>query len=62
MKLALEIVLSIVLHTIAMVLMWINLIGRNDMTTFKKVVWFVVSIVWGLGPILYILAAEGSLW
>jgi hypothetical protein len=62
MKLFLEIVLSILLHPIAMVLMWINLLARGDMTTFKKFVWFVVSIVWGLGPILYILVAEGSLW
>jgi hypothetical protein len=62
MKLALEIVLSIILHPIAMILMWINLIARKDMVTFKKAVWFVVSIVWGLGPILYILVAEGALW
>ncbi len=62
MKLLLEILLSIFLHPIAMILMWINLIARGDMTTFKKIVWLVVSIIWGLGPILYILAAEGSLW
>jgi len=62
MKLLFEILLSIILHPIAMILMWINLITRSDMTTLKKVVWFVVSIVWGLGPILYILVAEGSLW
>ena len=62
MKLALEILLSIFLHPIAMILMWINLIARGDMTTFKKAVWFVVSIVWGLGPILYVLVAEGALW
>jgi hypothetical protein len=62
MKLLLEIVLSILLHPIAMVLMWINLVARGDMATFKKVVWFLVSIVWGLGPILYVLVAEGSLW
>ena len=62
MKIALEILLSILLHPIAMILMWINLIARGDMTTFKKAVWFVVSIVWGLGPILYVLVAEGSLW
>lgn len=62
MKLALEIVLSIFLHPIAMILMWINLIARKDMGTFKKAVWFVVSIIWGLGPILYILVAEGALW
>ena len=62
MKLFLEIVLSLVLHPIAMILMWINLIARGDMSTTKKVVWFVVSIIWGLGPILYVLVAEGSLW
>lgn len=62
MKLFLEIVLSVLLHPIAMILMWVNLITRADMTTVKKVIWFVVSIVWGLGPILYILVAEGSLW
>jgi hypothetical protein len=62
MKLLLEILLSIFLHPIAMILMWINLVARGDMTTLKKVVWFVVSILWGLGPILYLLVAEGSLW
>jgi len=62
MKLLLEILLSIVLHPIAMILMWINLIGRTDLTTAKRVVWFIVSIIWGLGPILYILVAEGTLW
>jgi hypothetical protein len=62
MKLFFEIVLSILLHPIAMILMWINLATRGDMATFKKIVWFVVSIIWGLGPILYILAAEGALW
>ena len=62
MKLLFEILLSILLHPIAMILMWINLIGRSDLTTFQKAVWFVVSIVWGLGPILYILVAEGALW
>ena len=62
MKIALEILLSIFLHPIAMILMWINLIARGDMTTFKKAIWFVVSIIWGLGPILYVLVAEGALW
>lgn len=62
MKLFFEILLSIILHPIAMILMWINLAARGDMSTGKKVIWFVVSIVWGLGPILYILVAEGTLW
>ena len=62
MKLLLEILLSIFLHPIAMILMWINLIARTDLVSFKKVVWFIVSLIWGLGPILYILVAEGALW
>jgi len=62
MKLLFEILLSVVLHPIAMVLMWINLLARGDLTTLQKFIWFVVSIIWGLGPILYVLVAEGSLW
>jgi len=62
MKLLLEILLSIILHPIAMILMWINLIRRTDMVTYKKVVWFIVSLIWGLGPILYMVVAEGALW
>ncbi len=62
MKLLLEILLSIFLHPVAMVLMWISLIARQDMTAGKKVIWFLVSIVWGLGPIVYILVADGALW
>lgn len=62
MKLLFEILLSILLHPIAMILMWINLVGRGDLTTFQKVIWFVVSIIWGLGPILYLLVTDGSLW
>ena len=62
MKLLLEILLSLILHPIAMVLMWISLLTRGDMSDLKKIVWFVVSIIWGLGPILYVLVAEGSLW
>jgi hypothetical protein len=62
MKLLFEILLSILLHPIAMILMWINLLARGDLSTLQKFIWFVVSIIWGLGPILYILVAEGSLW
>ena len=62
MKLLFEVLLSIFLHPIAMILMWINLLGRNDMTGRKKFVWFLVSIIWGLGPIVYVLVADGDLW
>src|SRR5579864_8659596 len=62
MKLLLEIVLAIFLHPVAMFLMWINLLSRRDLVQSKKIIWFIVSLIWGLGPILYILVAEGTLW
>ena len=62
MKLILEIVLSVFLHPIAMFLMWINLLSRTDLDQTKKIIWFIVSIIWGLGPILYIVVADGALW
>ena len=62
MKLLLEILLSIILHPIAMVLMWINVLGRSDLDGTKKLVWILVSLIWGLGPIVYMLVADGALW
>ena len=62
MKLLLEMLLSVFLHPVAMILMWVNLIARSDMDGFKKAIWFIVSLIWGLGPIVYVLAADGALW
>ncbi|MDP9017291.1 MAG: hypothetical protein M3N19_03085 [Candidatus Eremiobacteraeota bacterium] len=62
MKIAIEILISIVLHPIAMILMWLNLAGRTDLDQTRKIIWFIVSIVWGLGPILYLLIEDGNLW
>ncbi len=62
MKLLWEILLSVFLHPIAMVLMWINVLGRADLSTLQKVVWIIVSVVWGLGPIVYFLVGGGALW
>lgn len=62
MKLLLEIVLSLVLHPIAMVLAWINIAGRADLSCLQKIIWAVICLVWGAGPILYILLSDGTLW
>jgi len=62
MKLVFEILLSAILHPIAVILMWINLAGREDMGQTKKIVWAIVGLVWGVGPILYILVGDGVLW
>lgn len=61
-KLLLEILVAIILHPIAVVLAWINLAGRADLTAAEKVIWGIVCLVWGIGPILYILLGRGQLW
>jgi hypothetical protein len=62
MKLLIEILLAIFLHPIAFVLCLINIVGRRDLTGLQKVVWVVVTFIWGIGPILYILVGGGELW
>jgi hypothetical protein len=62
MKLLFEILVSIILHPIAMLLMILNLIGRSDIDGGKKLVWALVALLWGVGPILYITVGDGALW
>lgn len=62
MKLLLEILISVILHPVAVVLMWIHLAGRVDLSGMEKILWAIVGIIWGIGPILYILVGRGALW
>jgi hypothetical protein len=61
-KLAIEVVLAIVLHPLAVVLAWISLARRRDLSLAQKLIWAVICLIWGIGPILYILLGDGSLW
>ncbi|TMB47837.1 MAG: hypothetical protein E6J53_01165 [Chloroflexi bacterium] len=62
MKLIGEILVSIFLHPVAWVLCVINIVNRTDMGGFSKFLWIVITFVWGIGPILYILLGGGRLW
>ena len=62
MKLLIEILLAIFLHPIAFVLCLINILGRSDMNGLQKLVWIVVTFIWGIGPILYLLVGDGRMW
>jgi Phospholipase_D-nuclease N-terminal len=62
MKLLLEILLAIFLHPIAFVLCLINILGRGDLSVPQKIIWIVVTLVWGIGPILYVLVGGGAMW
>jgi hypothetical protein len=62
MKLLIEILLAIFLHPIAFILCLINILGRSDLGGLQKIVWIVVTLIWGIGPIIYLLAGGGELW
>ena len=62
MKLLIEILIAVFLHPIAVILAWINLATRGDMNGTKKLLWAIVCVLWGIGPILYMLLADGALW
>jgi hypothetical protein len=62
MKMLLQILVSIVLHPIALVLMIVNVLGRDDLGGGQKAVWILVGLIWGIGPIVYIVFGGGELW
>ena len=60
-KFILEVVVAIFLHPLAFILALIDLAGRRDLTDLQKVGWGVICVIWGIGPILYMLLANGEL-
>jgi hypothetical protein len=59
MKKFLEIVVCFI-HPLAVVLAWINLLGRDDLSGVRKLVWAVFLLV-PIVPFLYVLTG-GELW
>lgn len=62
MKLLVEVLLAIFLHPIAWILCVINIVGRQEMSGLKKLLWILITFFWGIGPILYLLLADGDFW
>jgi hypothetical protein len=61
-KFIVEVLVAIVLHPLAFILAVINIAGRTDLTGLQKLGWAVICIFWGVGPILYMVLANGELW
>jgi hypothetical protein len=59
MKKLLELLVCFI-HPVAVVLMWIDLASRSDMSGLKKLVWGVFGLI-PLVPFLYVLTG-GDLW
>jgi NADH:ubiquinone oxidoreductase subunit 3 (subunit A) len=53
MKILIELLLCI-LHPLAVVLMWINLVSRTDLSTVGKLAWAIFGLI-PLVPFLYVL-------
>ena len=62
MKLIVEILLAIFLHPLAFILCVIDIVNRTDLGGFWTFIWILVTFVWGIGPILYVLLARGTFW
>lgn len=60
MKKILELLVCIFLHPLAVVLAWINLAGRNDLSGGSKVAW-AVFVLFPIVPFVYVLTG-GDLW
>ena len=56
----LEIVLALVLHPLAVIGAWYDLWNRHDMSAGKRALWAVIVLVWGIGPILYVILEHGK--
>ena len=59
MKILVELLLCF-LHPVAVVLMWINLASRSDLSTVGKLAWAIFGLI-PLVPFLYVLTG-GDLW
>jgi hypothetical protein len=62
LKRVIWILISLFLHPVAVVLMLLNVAGRQDLNPGQKIIWALVGLIWGLGPTLYVLVGGGALW
>ncbi|MBO0834925.1 MAG: hypothetical protein J2P28_05310 [Actinobacteria bacterium] len=60
MKKILELLVCLILHPVAVVLIWIDLLTRQNISKLAKVAWAVFSLV-PLVPFVYVLTS-GDLW
>ncbi|MEA2645953.1 MAG: hypothetical protein QOE92_1036 [Chloroflexota bacterium] len=61
-KLLVEALLAIFLHPVAFVLAAVNIFKREDLTGTSRIIWLLVCLFWGIGPILYVMVGGGRLW
>jgi hypothetical protein len=60
-KKILELLICILLHPIAVILIWVDLATRRNIGTVAKLAWAILCIIPIIVPILYVLTG-GDLW
>jgi hypothetical protein len=60
MKKLAELLICVLLHPLAVILVWIDLLTRDDMATATKLVWAILVLI-PLVPCGYVLVS-GDLW
>jgi hypothetical protein len=60
MKMLIEVLICIILHPLAVVLMWIDLATRSEIGGGRKLVWAIFGLI-PLVPVIYVLTS-GDLW
>lgn len=58
--LIIEVVLALLLHPLAVVGAWYDLYVRRDLSLGKSMLWAIIVLVWGIGPILYVILEHGK--
>ena len=56
-----EIILALFLHPLAVIGVWYDLANRTDLSFGKSFLWAVIALVWGIGPILYVILDHGKI-
>ncbi len=57
-----EVIISLILHPLAVLRLWIRLAERTDLTPLQKAVWAVVGLLCDVDPLPDLLVRDGHLW
>jgi hypothetical protein len=61
-KFTLQFLVALIVHPLALLLMWVNLAARSDMGPRMKMFWVMTGFIWLFGPLTYISVGGGQLW
>jgi hypothetical protein len=61
-KNSLAILVALIVHPLAMIMVWANLAGRSDIGPRWKAFWAILAPVYIIGPLSYLYVGGGRFW